>query len=117
MSYTTMVYKAESGQWSWSVLDDDRTPITSGAGYASEAEAEADADAELGALLDADEAGRTVSVEVPPEFAAHCAGYGLSPAQVLAAFMADLGETAASNGSDERARAADWFDRVIWPEG
>jgi hypothetical protein len=52
MTYTTMIYKAPSGQWSWSVLDDDRTPIAGGAGYASEAEAEADADEELATYLD-----------------------------------------------------------------
>jgi hypothetical protein len=115
MTYTTMTYKAPNGQWSWSVLDDDRTPLTSGAGYASEAEAEADADAELAAYLDAGEAAHVVSVEIPPEFAAHCVAHGLSPGQVLAAFMADLGETRQSNGSDERMRAAEWFDRVCWP--
>lgn len=55
-----------------------------------------------------------VTLDVPPEFASHCAARMLTPAQVLAAFMADLGETAASNGSDERARAQAWFDRVVW---
>lgn len=57
-----------------------------------------------------------LTLTVPPEFADHCAAHGLTPAQVLAAFMADLGETADSNGSDERMRAADWFDRVLWPQ-
>lgn len=116
MTYTTMVYKAPSGQWSWSVLDDDRTPISSGGGYASEAEAEAEADVELAAHLDAVKPAHVVSVAIPPEFAAHCVAHGLSPGQVLTAFMADLGETSQSNGSDERMRAAEWFDRVCWPE-
>jgi uncharacterized protein YegP (UPF0339 family) len=55
MSYTTMVYKAPSGQWSWSVLDPNNTPIAGGGGYASESEAEADADAELATYLSDDE--------------------------------------------------------------
>lgn len=58
----------------------------------------------------------TISIDVPPEFVSHCQAYGLTPEQVLKAFMADLGETPESNGSDERDRAHDWFDRVIWPE-
>lgn len=57
----------------------------------------------------------TLTIEVPTEFTAHCQAYGLTPEQVLKAFMADLGETKESNGSDERDRAHDWFDRVIWP--
>lgn len=57
-----------------------------------------------------------ITLDVPPEFASHCAARTLTPAQVLAAFMADLGETADSNGSDERARAHAWFDRVVWPD-
>ena len=52
MTYTTTVYKAPSGQWSWSVLDDQRTPVVSGAGYATEAEAEADADELLATYID-----------------------------------------------------------------
>lgn len=56
-----------------------------------------------------------LQLHVPPEFEAFCHGRQLTPSQVLAAFMADLAETANSNGSDERMRAAAWFDRVIWP--
>lgn len=59
---------------------------------------------------------QTITLPIPAEFAAFCAGHGLTPAQVLAAFMADLADTANSNGSDERMHASDWFDRVIWPE-
>jgi hypothetical protein len=56
------------------------------------------------------------AVTIPPEFADLCAARGLTPVQVLAAFMADLAETADSNGSDERAAADAWFRRVVWPE-
>ena len=52
MTYTTMVYKAPSGQWSWSVLDDQRMPVVSGAGYATEAEADAEADELLATYID-----------------------------------------------------------------
>lgn len=58
----------------------------------------------------------TVTLQVPPEFAAFCQSYRLTTEQVLSAFMADLAETAASNGSDERRHANAWFDRVVWPE-
>ncbi|HEX7817386.1 hypothetical protein [Dyella sp.] len=57
-----------------------------------------------------------LQLQVPPEFDAFCRGHQLTPSQVLAAFMADLAETADSNGSDERRLAEAWFDRVIWPE-
>ena len=57
-----------------------------------------------------------VTLSVPREFAAYVEAQGLTVAQVLQAFMADLAETADSNGSDERMRAADWFDRVLWPQ-
>lgn len=62
------------------------------------------------------EQSKRIALDVPPEFVEHCASSGLSPEAVLTAFMADLGETAQSNGSDERRLAAAWFDRVIWPE-
>ena len=57
-----------------------------------------------------------LQLEIPSEFDAFCRGHRLTPSQVLAAFMADLAETADSNGSDERRHAEAWFDRVIWPE-
>lgn len=57
-----------------------------------------------------------LQLHVPPEFEAFCRGHQLTPSQVLAAFMADLAETADSHGSDERRHAEAWFDRVIWPE-
>lgn len=57
-----------------------------------------------------------ITVSVPPEFAQLAESRGLTPAQVLAAFMADLAHTADTNGSDERMHAEAWFDRVIWPE-
>lgn len=57
-----------------------------------------------------------ITLPVPPAFVAFCAGNRLTPAQVLAAFMHDLAETAESNGSDERMCAAQWFDRVVWAE-
>lgn len=57
-----------------------------------------------------------LQMQVPSEFDAFCRDHRLTPAQVLAAFMADLAETHDSNGSDERRHATAWFDRVIWPE-
>lgn len=62
------------------------------------------------------ETPQTLTLPLPAQFIALCRGHGLTPAQVLAAFMADLAETADSNGSDERMHATNWFDRVIWPE-
>lgn len=62
------------------------------------------------------ETQQTITLQIPAEFIAFCTGHSLTPAQVLAAFMADLAETSDSNGSDERMHASDWFDRVIWPE-
>lgn len=56
------------------------------------------------------------TLPVPVQFVAFCKGHRLTPEQVLAAFMADLAETADSNGSDERMHADAWFDRVVWPE-
>ncbi|MGH3849917.1 MAG: hypothetical protein ACRDRT_09485 [Pseudonocardiaceae bacterium] len=43
MSYTTMTYKAPSGEWAWMLLK-ERTLIESGGGCRSESEAEAQAD-------------------------------------------------------------------------
>jgi hypothetical protein len=57
-----------------------------------------------------------ITLPVPAEFAEYCASNGLTAAQVLQAFMADLAETDDSNGSDERMHAAAWFERVLWPE-
>ncbi|WP_017461368.1 hypothetical protein [Dyella ginsengisoli] len=58
----------------------------------------------------------TVAVKVPVEFRQWLkGGYGLTPEQVLQAFVHDLYGTVDSNGSDERRMAEEWFDRVIWP--
>lgn len=57
-----------------------------------------------------------ITMTPPREFIEHCEAHGLCPRVVLEAFMADLGETKDSNGSDERMLAAAWFDRVVWPE-
>lgn len=59
---------------------------------------------------------RVVTLQIPDEFDRLVQARGLDPAQVLAAFMADLAHTADSNGSDERMHAEQWFDRVVWPE-
>lgn len=57
-----------------------------------------------------------ITLDVPKQFADLVAARGLTPAQVLAAFMADLAHTADTNGSDERRHAEAWYDRVMWPE-
>lgn len=57
-----------------------------------------------------------ITLPIPAEFIDLCRANNLTPRQVLAAFMADLADTAESNGSDERRHADAWFDRVVWPE-
>lgn len=59
---------------------------------------------------------KRLTLDVPTKFVALIEARGLTPEQVLAAFMADLAHTGSSNGSDERQLAHAWFDRVLWPE-
>ncbi|CAD2265257.1 antitoxin VbhA family protein (plasmid) [Xanthomonas arboricola] len=59
---------------------------------------------------------KSLTLAIPPEFAEYCIANGVTPEQVLAAFMDDLGRTADTNGSDDHMRAEAWFDRVLWPD-
>lgn len=62
------------------------------------------------------DATEQVTITLPVEFSEWLRdGYGLSPAQVLTAFVHDLRGTVASHGSDERGLAEAWFDLVQWP--
>jgi len=67
-----------------------------------------------------------ITLQLPQEFVDLCAGHGVAPDRVLRGFIADLcGITSyaldprndgyASNGSDERALAYDYYDRVGYP--
>ena len=57
-----------------------------------------------------------ITLTLPVEFGEWLRdGYGLTPEQVLNAFVHDLRGTVASAGSDERRLAEAWFDRVQWP--
>ena len=60
-----------------------------------------------------------ITVSVPPEFAQLAESRGLTPAQVLAAFMADLAHTADTNGSDERTAEIKriWTDKTLRQQG
>ena len=58
---------------------------------------------------------KRLSLEAPTKFVALVEARGLTPEQVLVAFIADLAHTGDSNGSDERRLADAWFDRVLWP--
>lgn len=62
------------------------------------------------------EVTKRLSLEAPTKFVALVEARGLTPEQVLVAFIADLAHTSDSNGSDERHLAEAWFDRVLWPE-
>ena len=64
-----------------------------------------------------------VTVKVPPEFVRECKRVELSPADVLKGFIGDLAglqnfnncpraDGYGSNGSDERDKAEDWFQRA-----
>lgn len=126
------IYRAESGQWSGIVLDANGEEITRIDDCESPGEVEDVArdtwpDIEPGLTEEAKAFWASfadkpntdvdrVTLDVPPEFTAFCTARGLTSAQVLAAFMLDLAELPGSNGSDERMRAAAWFDRVIWPD-
>lgn len=67
-----------------------------------------------------------LSLELPPEFIAMCAGDGVAPEVVLRGFIADLCEIMnwaaspradgySSNGSDERRMAGEYYERVGYP--
>lgn len=59
---------------------------------------------------------KTITLPTSAEFPEFGRGKRLTPERVLTQFMLDLSETTQSFGSDERMRAASWFDRVIWLE-
>ena len=67
-----------------------------------------------------------LTLELPPEFIALCAGDGVTPETVLRGFIADLAgivnwaanprvDGYSSNGSDERMMARDYYERVGYP--
>ena len=69
---------------------------------------------------------RKLTLELPPEFIALCAGDGVTPETVLRGFIADLAgivnwaahprtDGYSSNGSDERLMARDYYERVGYP--
>jgi hypothetical protein len=69
---------------------------------------------------------RAVPLKLPAEFIALCRRDQVQPEDVLRGFIADLCELVswasnprtdgyASNGSDERQYAQDYYDRVGWP--
>jgi hypothetical protein len=67
-----------------------------------------------------------IILDLPEEFLAVCAADGVSPETVLRGFIADLAgiinwadnprsDGYGSNGSDERMRARDYYERVGYP--
>lgn len=56
-----------------------------------------------------------LKIVLPTEFVALCQSDGVSPAEVLNGFMADLCSLAGSHGSDERDRASQYYDRCGYP--
>ena len=67
-----------------------------------------------------------VTLDLPAEFVALCAGDNVPPEIVLRGFIADLAEIVswasnprvdgyASNGSDERRYAMEYYERVGYP--
>jgi len=110
-------FRAADGSWSGLVL----RPVATIEKCAYPVEVMSKARAQDSRVLDLprDCLGRldhTVAVEVPNRLADWLESRGLTAAQVLASFANDLAETDASNGSDERRLANEWFERVVWPE-
>ncbi|MEO6276507.1 hypothetical protein [Roseateles sp.] len=69
---------------------------------------------------------KTVTLKLPAEFIELCQGDNVEPEDVLRGFIADLAEIVswadnprtdgyASNGSDERRYAMEYYERVGWP--
>ena len=60
-----------------------------------------------------------ITLQLPAEFIALCAGHGVEPDRVLRGFIADLCELRAgeytTNGSDERRLAEEYYERVGYP--
>lgn len=69
---------------------------------------------------------RRITLHLPDEFIALCEGDGIDPERVLRGFIADLCGIVSwanaprtdgynSNGSDERSRAWEYYERVGYP--
>ena len=67
-----------------------------------------------------------ITIELPAEFIALCEADGIEPETVIRGFIADLAEIMnwvsdpredgyASNGSDERMKAREYYERVGYP--
>jgi hypothetical protein len=54
---------------------------------------------------------KSIRIGLPPEFAIKCEDAGISPEEVIEAFIRDLCALDGSNGSDERDLAQSYFDR------
>ncbi|MCK6432442.1 MAG: hypothetical protein HUU30_20135 [Burkholderiaceae bacterium] len=70
--------------------------------------------------------GKRITIELPPEFIELCRQDNVAPELVLRGFIADLCEIVswcdaprtdgyASNGSDERRMAREYYERVGYP--
>jgi len=58
---------------------------------------------------------KNITIELPAEFIALCEADGIEPEQVIKGFIADLAEIDGSNGSDERMKAREYYNRVGYP--
>ncbi|WP_456405766.1 hypothetical protein [Thiolapillus sp.] len=69
---------------------------------------------------------KRITIDLPEEFIAVCEEDGVEPETVLRGFIADLAEIMnwasdpredgySSNGSDERMKAREYYDRVGYP--
>ena len=69
---------------------------------------------------------KSIQIELPEEFIALCEDDGVEPETVLRGFIADLAEIMnwasnpredgySSNGSDERMKAREYYERVGYP--
>ena len=104
------VYRAPSGEWSGKVLEE----VAGVAGCEGEADVW-EAASEQFEVEGLPPSAATVPVEVPEEFGVWCREHGVTPADLLATFAADLLNIENEHGVSTHGPAADWFRQAVLP--
>lgn len=103
-------YRAPSGEWSGKVLEE----VAGVAGCEDEADVW-EAASEQFDVQGLPPSATTVPVEVPEEFGVWCREHGVTPADLLATFAADLLGIENEHGIAAHALAATWFEEAVLP--